>query len=500
MIALSLIEFAIIGDEMYVLNAMKSINTSFAISMSQAQFYIAVYSISGISAVLVSSYLVEKVGWYIVLMLGLVMFCLSQYSAYMAQNVIYFTYIARGLAGIAAGFCAPSVIGYGYKYFNKPQLALFLCVLPIALSMSLILAPLLSGYLITYYHWQIGCLILFFLFLSLTLLMFVSQIASNTSFKKEARKNKLNFDIYGAVLFIVSSAIVLFAASNVISWGVFYASDKAAFSLAGYSPIIPLIILGGFVFLIFLSYEKSRELRHGKYSVLFSKYFMSNSEIKAGLLTSVYMFFVFAGAKFSLIAYMQESLYKNALDTGKCISLFAFAMVIASLFAYWQSQRIPARFICRIGVWGNIVGAMFIGIGVIGDAISICFYLGVISFGAAAGFISSHTQFVVLSLIQDEQLQDKAIKLQVIAKKIGTVLGIVVVGSSVTLITNQQDLQAIQMHMINLPFLQHLSNGVIAIWFAMLSIVTMSVLFLSQTNKLVDVTLRDSKAEREAKN
>lgn len=422
---LCLIQFGTMSDNALLANALSNLAVDFHTDMGKIQVANAIYPLVCASVMVIAGFLGNSIGWKKLLLIGLLIIAIAELIAFISVSFMVFSYVARVLAGIGAGLSIPGVLGYITMNFSKKDSVLAFGIIAAVMAVGASAAPILNGYIIVALSWRVG-------FLLLAILFCFAFLASIPLLQKDALKKEkpANFDFIGAMLLFIGVTLFLFGLSQISSWG-FVMPVHAPFTILNMSPCLFIIVLALVILFFYLHYEHLREDRLGHQFVIIPRVFLSNHEVRAGILMSAFVFFILGGINFALVLYMQIVLGKNAMVTGLYLSILAFGMAIASLGTSAILQNYSPKQLCRAGIILSILACFVTIFGIGRTDVNSFFYLGLFFLGVGCGMVASQANFAVTSAIPDTALASKSMGIQGAARNFGQAIGIALVGLSI---------------------------------------------------------------------
>ena len=422
---LCLIQFGTMSDNALLANALSNLAIDFHTDIGKIQLANAIYPLICASVMVIAGFLGNAIGWKKVLLIGLFIIMVAEFIAFISINFVIFSYAARVLSGIGAGLSIPGVLGYITLHFSKKDAIFAFGVITAVMALGASIAPILSGYVIVALSWRTG-------FLALAMLFLFSLLVCGFLLHKDPVKQDkhVNFDFFGAILLFIGITLFLFGLSQISSWG-FITPVNAPITILNMSPCLFMIGVGLGVLAFYLHYEHIREDRYGHQSVIIPKIFLSNHEIRAGVLMSAFVFFILGGVNFSLVLYMQIVLGKSAIATGIYLSILALGMSIASLGTSAILQNYSPKQLCRMGIVLSIIACFITIFGIGSSDVNSFFYIGLFFLGVGCGMVASQANFAVTSAIPDPVLASKSAGIQGAARNFGQAIGIALVGLSI---------------------------------------------------------------------
>ncbi len=302
--------FMIILDSTVVNVALRTLQSSYNASLSDAQWVISVYVLAlGITTPL-SGFLADRFGIKRIYVGGLALFVVGSLLCGIAPSVfpssIWWLVAARALQGVGGGLAQPLGSSFIFSTFPPKEQGLALGIFGIALVAGPAMGPILGGYLVDLNLWQ------WIFFINVPIGILGVTLAS-LWLRERPVTRKPKPDPLGILTAVVGFGAVLFAASEV--------SEKGW----GSSIVITAFIVGAISLLAFALIE----LFVAKEPLLDLRLFRNPSFLVASLIGYVSVIGLF-GAEFLMPLYLQVLRGRSALQTGTMLLPIAISAAIAT--------------------------------------------------------------------------------------------------------------------------------------------------------------------------
>lgn len=330
-----LLATVMLGTFMAVLDAtivnvgLPKIMASFGVGLDKIEWVITAYMLAMAVMLPTSGWMADKFGYKKMYFNGLLLFTFGSFLCGMSgdENMLI---ISRIIQGLGAGTIQPLGMAIITREFPPHQRGLALGFWSIAAAASVSFGPLIGGYLIDNFSWQL----IFDVNIPVGLLAMFATIVIQQEYKNPRTRK---FDIVGFVSVVIFLPLTLFAlsegnaATNVAGW-------SAPYILACFA--IAIIALAVFITTEFTVKEPLIDLR------LFTNHNFGVSMIIL-LIFSLGMF----GSTFLLPIYLQNSLGYTALQAG---SVFLPVGIIQGMMAP-ISGRMADKFNPKIPILIGVV-------------------------------------------------------------------------------------------------------------------------------------------------
>lgn len=301
---------------------------------------------------------------------GLLLLLLSIFITILTDNP-YIIILGRLLSGSVIAIMAISIYLLISNQIPKKDLGRALGIGGLASAISVLLAPLIGGILITYTNWRV--------LLGFPILFIIPLIILLYGFNKEWCNSKVDVDIVGSLLFLLNIVLVIYGLSF----------------LNTYLGVISFI-LGLVLFVIFLYYETKAKNPIYDFNLLKNKNYVINNYVALAHRLAK------SGICIVIISYLQYIRGLSAASTSIYIALIALMMLIFSPLSGKLSDSYDAIRLSKIGLICMIISSL--GLCFINNLSNTLIMLFLIILGIGVGLVESPNRKVVLYDIKEEQL------------------------------------------------------------------------------------------------
>ena len=389
-------------------------------TMSEIQLANTMYSLVAGAFMVAGGMLGTILGWKKNFRIGALLAATGEIVMAMAPNITIFTWCGRLLVGFGASFLVPSVLGLVPKiYTTNKDRALAFGGIGAATGLSTFL-PLIFGVLLQ----LVGFRITFGVLGGYFLIVFAASFLFP---EIEEEEHKLKLDTVGIILAALGLFMFIVGISNVSAWGLTTAFASAPFSIAGFSPALPLAFVGLIVLGALVKAEKKIEAKNG--CALLPQSFLTTPQVIAGLIASFITFFYMGVQVIILIPYLQVVAGIDAVTTGLLNVVYGIPMFLVSLFLPKVVANPNPRKVLSLGYVLMAVAAGVIAMAVVPGDIKIPLVItSNIIAGAASGLIASQASTVVaLALNPRDAAQSGGV--QATARNVGQAVAVSILGS-----------------------------------------------------------------------
>jgi len=313
--------FMVVLDSTIVNVSLPKIMSSFGVGLSTIQWVITAYMLAMAAMLPTSGWLADKFGYKRVYFWGLFLFTLGSLFCGLSndENTLI---ISRIIQGLGAGTVQPLGMAIITREFPLKQRGLALGFWSIAAAASVSFGPLIGGYLVDNFSWQL----IFDVNIPVGIVALLFTIIIQREF---VSPNARKFDFVGFISVIIFLPVLLYALSE----------GNAQTNSAGWSApyILACFAVSGIAFAVFLTRELTT-----KYPLLDLRLLRDRNFAMSNMLMFVFSIGMF-GSTFLLPLYLQNSLGYTALQSG---AVFLPVGIIQGLFAPisgWFSDKVNAK-------------------------------------------------------------------------------------------------------------------------------------------------------------
>lgn len=248
-------------------------------------------------------------------------------------------FVAQAASGAVIALIAPALVVFIAANFTGKQQASAIGFLAAAIPAAGVLALLIAGAFASTIGWRWS--------FALVVGLAVINLALSFRLKKIPAMPQVQIDWVGALTAAGSVILLSFGFSGLNSWGVFFATESAPFSILGLSPALILILLGivgAQLFFVWLRKRKAEDKPQ-----IFDLDVLKNPSDKATTLAMSAMLFVGTAANFLIPLYLQIVQGRSSFETSIAVIPYTLSIFIASSVVATLYSRFAPRNIARFG-------------------------------------------------------------------------------------------------------------------------------------------------------
>jgi len=296
------------------------------------------------------------------------------------------------LEGVGAALILPAIVALIASNFPTAGRPRAYGLVASAGAIAVAAGPLIGGLFTTYLSWR-------WVFVGEVLLVLVILVLARRM--ADARPvTRVRLDLVGTALSALGLGLVVLGILRAGAWG-FVKPKPGAPEWLGLSPSIWLMLAGGLVIWLFVSWENRRLARGAE--PLIDPSIVRNPVLDSGLVSFFFQFLLQAGLFFAIPLFLSVALGLSAIETGVrllplSITLLLAAAGIPKAFPDASPRRVVEfGFLALLGGIVAMVGALQAGAGP--EIVTVPMLLAGLGIGALASQLGS----VTVSAVPDEQ-------------------------------------------------------------------------------------------------
>lgn len=321
------------------------------------------------------------------------------------------------IEGLGAVLVIPAIAALAAVNYTGRDRALSFGILGGVAGAAAAAGPVIGGYMTTYLSWRY--VFAFEVVICLAVIAVSRRIEPGERTAAGGR-----FDVVGVALSAVGFGVIVVSLVKAGQWG-WVRPRSVPFEVLGFSPTIPLVVLGLAVLWAFLGWEARAAAGGG---ALLDPALLRIGSLTDGLATLTVQQFVIGGVFFVLPLYLQIVLGLDALGAGLRILPLSIALFLASFGGAAFASRFAPRLLVRIGIATMVLGIL-VCVGTIDLELNrVPFAVAMAVIGLGLGLCASQIGNVLQSSV-DGSRSNEVGGLQGTAQNIGASLGTAVIGA-----------------------------------------------------------------------
>ena len=324
--------------------------------------------------------------------IGLGIYCTGSFITAISPNLTVLIIGWSILEGLGAALIMPAIVALVASNFERKERPKAYGLVASAAAIAIAAGPLIGGLFTTYWSWR-------YVFVGEVLVGFAIYLFSRRMIDTPAEEG-VKLDLVGTFLSAVGLALIVFGVLKSGTWGIVQPKPGAPEWL-GLSPVVWLILGGGFVLFLFLSWER-RRLDRGE-GALFDPAMLRVGQLRGGLTSFFFQFLIQAGLFFTIPLFLSVALGLSAIATGVrllplSLTLLLAAVGIPKLWPHASPRRVT-RFGFLMLLAGLVVMIALLDVGAGPEIVTWPMLLAGLGIGALASQLGS----VTVSAVPDEQ-------------------------------------------------------------------------------------------------
>ncbi|MCE3268254.1 MAG: transporter [Burkholderiales bacterium] len=411
MIAISIGFFLVIMDVTMVIVALPQLPQSLHSSVSQLQWVVDGYTLTFACFLLTAGYLGDLFGAKKMYLYGLAGFIITSLGCGLAPNAA--TLISfRLLQGFFASLLIPTsltLINNVYKEDKARASAIAFWASSGAIAAAC--GPVLGGILVNYYSWRSVFLV------NLPVGIIAIYLSSRYTMDIVHKIQKVNFDIFGQLLIIISIAALSYSLIEAPNLG--WTSSYIIWSFT-------LFIL---TFIIFLFVEARQAYPMVDISLF------KNPHFSASAVLGIFLSFGFYGFLFIMPLYLHTIKHFTPLQIGFALFPFTVLMLLGNILSGKMYGKYGARFPILWGFAMSILGFLLLFVLVHNDLPYTIMIFPLLVMGMACALIMPALTAVILNAAPKSKAGFASAMFNT-SRQLGSLLGVAVLGTIINMAPN----------------------------------------------------------------
>ena len=390
-------------------------------TVSSMQLAIATFTLTMAALILAGAGLGARIGRRRTFVIGAIVYSVGSLMTALASGFGMLFVGWSLIEGIGAAMVIPSITALAAINYTGRDRAVAYALLGGVAGAAAAAGPLIGGWATTYlsWRWVFGAETIMIIALILPLSGKIKDLSTTTTTGR--------FDIPGVALSAVAMGTTVLALVSASTWG-FIKPINPPFTVVGFSPTIPMVIVGFLLAWAFVEWERTAAARG--WNPLVGTDLFGIGTLRAGLASQMILYFIIAGSFFVLPLYLQTVLGLDALQSGIRMLPLSVALFLMALIGSRLATRYPPRTLIRLGIIVACLGLLLLIGAITPDARGTLFAIAMTAIGVGVGLAISQIGNVNLSSV-DNSRSSEAGGLQGTAQNLGQSLGVALAGTAV---------------------------------------------------------------------
>ncbi|HEY2878984.1 MFS transporter [Nocardioides sp.] len=324
--------------------------------------------------------------------IGCAIYGVGSFTTAVAQNLTWLLIGWSLLEGIGAALIMPAIVALVASNFARSERPKAYGLVAAAGAIAVAAGPLIGGLLTTYASWR-------WVFAGEVVIVIVIVILARRMNDRPANPDA-GLDPVGTALSALGLGLIVFGILRGGEWGFVLPKEPDEKSWLGLSPVVWLILVGGLVLRLFMSWERRRQAS-GR-PALVDPALLRVPQLRSGLASFCLQYLLQAGLFFVVPLYLSVALGLSAISTGLRIMPLSITLLIGAVGIPRFFPNASPRRVVRLGFLALLVGLVtLIGsleIGVGPEVVTWPLLLA----GLGVGALASQLGAVTVSAVSDD--------------------------------------------------------------------------------------------------
>jgi len=421
MIVLGLAQFVMVIDGTVMNVSITAVVTDLNTTVSSMQLAIATFTLTMAALMLAGAGLGDRIGRRRTFIIGVIVYAVGSLITALATGFEMLFIGWSIIEGIGAAMVIPAIAALAAVNYSGRERAIAYALLGGVAGAAAAAGPLIGGWVTTEFSWR-------WVFVAETLII-VLVILPLTGKVKDlpVAAAQSRFDFAGVILSATAMGFVVLALVSASTWGFVVPLDPP-FEVLGFSPTIPMVLVGLLIGWGFLTWE--RHLVAAGRQPLVGPDLFGLATLRAGLASQMILYFIIAGTFFILPLYLQTVLGLDALDSGIRMLPLSVALFVMAIVGSRLATRFSPRTLIRAGILVACAGLLLLTEAITPEARGLLFASAMAIIGLGVGLAISQIGNVNLSAADDSRSNELG-GLQGAAQNLGSSFGVALAGTAV---------------------------------------------------------------------
>ena len=427
-LVLGLTQFVMVLDGTVMNVSITEVVGDLGTTTSNMQLAIATFTLTMAALMLAGAGLGTRLGLRRTFVIGNVIYAIGSLTTAFAPGFAALFVGWSLVEGLGAALVVPAIAALAAVNYSGRERAMAYAVLGGIAGAASAAGPLIGGWMTTYLSWR-----WVFGFETLIILLLVLPLHRRIVDQRPTATQG-RFDWPGVLLSALSMGLIVLALVSASTWGLIQPINPP-FTVWGFSPTMPMVVVGALVAWGFISWQEHLQTHGG--APLVGLDLLSLASLRAGLASQLVLYFIVAGTFFVIPLYLQTVLELNALESGiRMLPMSVCLFLVALIGSRLASHRSPRQLI-RSGLLIACGGLVLMISAIRPEADSLLFTLAMASIGIGIGLAISQIGNVNLSSA-DQSRSTEIGGMQGTAQNLGASLGVAIAGTALFIALGNQ--------------------------------------------------------------
>ena len=418
---LGLAQFVMVIDGTVMNVSITTVVADLDTTVSSMQLAIATFTLTMAALMLAGAGIGARIGRRRAFFIGTIIYAIGSLITAISSNFGMLFIGWSIIEGMGAALVIPAIAALAAINYTGKDRAIAYALLGGIAGAAAAAGPLIGGWVTSTFSWR-------WVFAAETIMILIAILPLTGKIKDLPVKPTVGrFDFAGVVLSALAMGVVVLALVSASTWG-FIEPMNPPFEVFGFSPTIPVVLIGLALGWAFLVWER-RVAQAGREPLLGTD-LLGIPTLRAGLAAQLTLYFIIAGSFFVLPLYLQTVLNLDALESGIRMLPLSIALFLMALAGSRLATRFSPRAMIRVGLLTACVGLLLLIGAITPEARGTLFALAMAVIGIGVGLAISQIGNVNLSSA-DESRSNEVGGLQGTAQNLGSSLGVALAGTAV---------------------------------------------------------------------
>jgi len=324
--------------------------------------------------------------------IGCVIYGVGSFTTALAQNLTWLLIGWSFLEGIGAALIMPAIVALVASNFARPERPKAYGLVAAAGAIAVAAGPLIGGLLTTYASWR-------WVFAGEVVIVGVIVVLARRMNDRPANPDA-GLDLVGTGLSALGLGLLVFGILRGGEWGFVLPKEPDEKSWIGLSPVVWLVLAGGLVLRLFLSWERRRHASRSP--SLIDPTLLRVPQLRSGLTSFCLQYLLQAGIFFTVPLYLSVALGLSAISTGLRIMPLSVTLLLGAVGIPRFFPDASPRRVVRLGFLALLAGLVSLiaslDVGVGPEVVTWPLLLA----GLGVGALASQLGAVTVSAVGDE--------------------------------------------------------------------------------------------------
>ena len=297
-----------------------------------------------------------------------------------------------GLEGLGAALILPAIVALVASNYGRDERPRAYGLVASAAAIAVAVGPIIGGLCTTYLSWR-------YVFAG-EVVVVVGILVLARRMAEGTRETGVRLDLVGTALSAVGLGLIVFGVLRAGTWG-FVQPKPEAPEWVGLSPCIWLMLGGGVVLFLFVTWE-NRRLKRGSDPLIDPK-ILRVPRLRGGLTSFFFQYFLQGGLFFAVPLFLSVALGLSAIDTGVRLLPLSITLILAAAGIPKLFPDASPRRVVRLGFLALFAGLVVMVAALDQGAGPEITTWPMLLAGLGIGALASQLGSVTVSAVPDEQ-------------------------------------------------------------------------------------------------